>query len=109
MISQPHHTPEEWTRYVTQDMSSPELLQYREHLQTCTACAADLADICCELALLGVAIPQRDPSRGARDRFMHKVQVAGQCNPGRWKMTLMRMKPKFSKTRSKPRSARRAG
>ena len=109
MITQPHHTPEEWARFVTEDLSSHELSLYRDHLPTCQACAADLADACSELALLGVAVPPCDVTHGARARFMEKLQSAPQSNPGKLKRTLLSMKPGFSRLRSKSRVARKAG
>ena len=75
MSTQAHHTSEELTRYVTQDLPSEQSTALREHLASCLPCSASLAEICSELALMGAVVEQREVSFAARGRFMARLRA----------------------------------
>jgi anti-sigma-K factor RskA len=73
MTSNAHNTQEELALYAMQGLPVEESASIREHLQSCPACRAALAEVSGDLALLGLAVEQQELPAGARARFLEKI------------------------------------
>jgi anti-sigma-K factor RskA len=68
-----HNTQEELASYAMQGLSPEESASIRAHLQTCATCRTELAQVCGDLALLGIAVEQTAIPQGARERFLSRI------------------------------------
>ncbi len=88
MTGNGHNTQEELASYAMQSLPVEESASIRAHLQTCAACRTELAQVCGDLALLGMAVEQQPLPEGARERFLQKnrllsgSQAAGEAGRG---------------------------
>ncbi len=71
-----HNTQEELASYAMQNLPVEESASIREHLQNCAACRTELAEVCGDLALLGIAVEQQPLPEGARERFLKKIATS---------------------------------
>ena len=60
---------------------SEESASIRAHLQTCAQCRTELAQVCGDLALLGLAVEQQPLPEGARDRFLQRIASSPAVQP----------------------------
>jgi anti-sigma-K factor RskA len=81
MTGNGHNTQEELASYVMQNLSLEESASIRTHLQTCAPCRAELAAVCGDLALLGIAVEQQPLPTGARERFQARINAASSIKP----------------------------
>ena len=56
MTGNEHNTQEELASYAMQSLPFEESASIRAHLQSCVPCRAELAAVCGDLALLGLAV-----------------------------------------------------
>ncbi len=88
MTGNGHNTQEELASYAMQSLPPEESASIRTHLQTCAPCRTELAQVCGDLALLGIAVEQQPLPEGARDRFLKRiasspaVRAAGKASRG---------------------------
>ena len=73
MTGNGHNTQEELASYAMQNLPVEESASIRAHLQTCAECRTELAQVCGDLALLGLAVEQQPLPDGARDRFLQRI------------------------------------
>jgi anti-sigma-K factor RskA len=73
MTGNGHNTQEELASYAMQNLPVAESASIREHLQSCEPCRAELALVCGDLALLGMAVEQLPLPEGARERFLQRI------------------------------------
>jgi anti-sigma-K factor RskA len=73
MTGNGHNTQEELAAYAMQNLPVEESASIKAHLQTCADCRAELAQVCGDLALLGIAVDQRPLPEGARERFLKRI------------------------------------
>jgi anti-sigma-K factor RskA len=73
MTGNGHNTQEELASYAMQGLPAEESASIRAHLQTCLPCRIELAQVCGDLALLGIAVEQRPLPEGARERFLKRI------------------------------------
>ncbi len=73
MTGNGHNTQEDLASYAMRGLPIEESASIRTHLQSCSACRAELAEVCGDLALLGIAVPQQPLPEGARQRFLDKI------------------------------------
>ena len=73
MTGNGHNTQEELASYAMQNLPPEESASIRAHLQTCAECRTELAQVCGDLALLGLAVDQQPLPEGARDRFLQRI------------------------------------
>ena len=59
MTGNGHNTQEELASYAMQGLPVEESASIRTHLQSCAPCRAELAEVCGDLALLGIAVEQQ--------------------------------------------------
>jgi anti-sigma factor RsiW len=81
MTGNGHNTQEELASYAMQNLPVEESASIRAHLQTCAECRTELAQICGDLALLGIAVEQQPLPEGARDRFLQRLASAPVVKP----------------------------
>ena len=72
MTGNGHNTQEELASYAMQSLPLEESASIRTHLQSCAPCRTELAEVCGDLALLGIAVEQHPLPEGARQRFLEK-------------------------------------
>ena len=72
MTGNGHNTQEELASYAMQGLPVEESASIRTHLQGCRACRAELAEVCGDLALLGIAVEQQPLPDGARNASWRK-------------------------------------
>ena len=73
MTGNGHNTQEELASYAMQGLPVEESASIRAHLQSCVQCRAELAEVCGDLALLGLAVEQQPLPEGARQRFLERI------------------------------------
>jgi Anti-sigma-K factor rskA len=73
MTGNGHNTQEELASYAMQGLPVEETASIRAHLQSCAVCRAELAQVCGDLALLGIAVEQQPLPDGARERFLKRI------------------------------------
>src|ERR1700733_10612775 len=73
MTANGHNTQEDLAAYAMQNLPLEEFASIQAHLQTCVICRAELAQVCGDLALLGIAVDQRPLPEGARERFLKRI------------------------------------
>lgn len=76
MIGNQHNTQEELAAYAMQNLPVAESASIKVHLQDCLPCRIELAQVCGDLALLGLAVNQEPLPTGARQRFLEKIAAA---------------------------------
>ena len=81
MTGNGHNTQEELASYAMQGLPVEESASIRTHLQTCPACRTELAQVCGDLALLGLAVEQQPLPEGARERFLKRIASAPAVKP----------------------------
>src|ERR1700721_677075 len=64
-----------------QGLPVEESASIRAHLHTCPTCGTELAQICGDLALLGIAVQQQPLPEGARERFLNKIAASPAVKP----------------------------
>jgi anti-sigma-K factor RskA len=81
MSGNEHNTQEELASYAMQGLSPEESASIRTHLQTCADCRTELAQVCGDLALLGIAVEQTPIPQGARERFLSRIASSPTVKP----------------------------
>jgi anti-sigma-K factor RskA len=81
MTGNGHNTQEELASYAMQSLPVEESASIRAHLQSCAPCRAELAEVCGDLALLGVAVEQHPLPEGARERFLKRIASSPAVQP----------------------------
>jgi hypothetical protein len=83
MTGNGHNTQEELASYAMQSLPVEETASIRTHLQSCAICRAELARVCGDLALLGIAVEQQPLPDGARERFLKRIAsgIESQAKP----------------------------
>jgi anti-sigma-K factor RskA len=81
MTGNGHNTQEELASYAMQGLPVEESASIRTHLQNCPPCRTELAEICGDLALLGIAVEQQPLPEGARQRFLDKLASSPAIKP----------------------------
>ncbi len=81
MTGNGHNTQEELASYAMQNLPVEESASIREHLQNCAQCRTELAEVCGDLALLGIAVEQQPLPEGARERFLKKIAARPTVKP----------------------------
>jgi anti-sigma-K factor RskA len=81
MTGNGHNTQEELASYAMQNLPIEESASIREHLQNCAPCRKELADVCGDLALLGIAVDQHPLPEGARERFLKRIATSPEVKP----------------------------
>jgi hypothetical protein len=81
MTGNGHHTQEELASYAMQSLPAEETASIRTHLQSCPACRTELAQVCGDLALLGIGIQPQPLPEGARERFLNRIVSSGAVKP----------------------------
>jgi anti-sigma factor RsiW len=81
MTGNGHNTQEELASYAMQNLPVEESASIRAHLQTCAECRTELAQVCGDLALLGLAVEQQPLPDGARDRFLQRIASSPVAKP----------------------------
>jgi anti-sigma-K factor RskA len=76
MTGNGHNTQEELASYAMQGLPVEESASIRTHLQSCPICREELAVVCGDLALLGIAVPLQPLPEGARQRFLNRISAA---------------------------------
>jgi anti-sigma-K factor RskA len=76
MTGNGHNTQEELASYAMQNLPVEESASIRAHLQGCAPCRAELAQVCGDLALLGIAVEQHPLPAGARERFLQRIATS---------------------------------
>jgi anti-sigma-K factor RskA len=77
MTGNEHNTQEELASYAMQNLPVEESASIRAHLQTCATCREELAQVCGDLALLGLGVEQQPLPEGARERFLTRIASSG--------------------------------
>jgi anti-sigma-K factor RskA len=80
MTDQGHNTQEELASYAMQNLPVEESASIRAHLQSCVPCQKELAQVCGDLALLGIAVEQHPLPAGARERFLKRIATPSTAN-----------------------------
>ncbi len=80
MTGDGHNTQEELASYAMQNLPLEDSASIRAHLQGCAPCRAELAEVCGDLALLGIAVEQHPLPPGARERFLKRIAAAPAVN-----------------------------
>jgi anti-sigma-K factor RskA len=81
MTGNGHNTQEELASYAMQGLPPEESASIRAHLQTCVPCRTELAQVCGDLALLGLAVEQQPLPEGARERFLKRIAASPAVKP----------------------------
>jgi anti-sigma-K factor RskA len=81
MTGNGHNTQEELASYAMQGLPLEESASIRTHLQSCALCRAELAEVCGDLALLGIAVDQQPLPEGARQRFLERIASSPAVKP----------------------------
>jgi anti-sigma-K factor RskA len=81
MTGNGHNTQEELASYAMQNLPVEDSASIRAHLQTCAQCRTELAQVCGDLALLGLAVEQQPLPEGARDRFLQRIASSPVVKP----------------------------
>jgi len=81
MTGNGHNTQEELASYAMQGLPVEESASIRAHLQSCVQCRAELAEVCGDLALLGLAVEQQPLPEGARQRFLERIASSPAVKP----------------------------
>jgi anti-sigma-K factor RskA len=81
MTGNGHNTQEELASYAMQSLPPEESASIRTHLQTCLQCRTELAQVCGDLALLGIAVEQQPLPEGARERFLKRIASSPAIQP----------------------------
>jgi len=81
MTGNEHNTQEELASYAMQNLPVEESASISEHLQNCAPCRTELAEVCGDLALLGIAVEQHPLPEGARERFLKKIAASPVVTP----------------------------
>jgi anti-sigma-K factor RskA len=81
MSGNEHITQEELASYAMQNLPVAESASIRAHLQDCVPCRIELAQVCGDLALLGIAVEQQPLPVGARQRFLEKIAASAESKP----------------------------
>jgi hypothetical protein len=68
-----HNTLEELALYAMQGLPVEQSASISTHLESCSACRTDHAQVGVDLALMGLVVQQRELPLGARERFMERV------------------------------------
>jgi anti-sigma-K factor RskA len=82
MTGNGHNTQEELASYAMQNLPVEESASIRAHLQSCAACRNELAQVCGDLSLLGLAVEQQPLPEGARERFLNRIASSPTVKPG---------------------------
>jgi anti-sigma-K factor RskA len=80
MTGDGHNTQEELASYAMQNLPVEESASIREHLRNCVPCRTELAEVCGDLALLGIAVEQHPLPEGARERFLKGIATSSAVN-----------------------------
>jgi anti-sigma-K factor RskA len=81
MTGDAHNTQEELASYAMQNLPVEESASIREHLRNCAPCRTELAEVCGDLALLGIAVEQHPVPEGARERFLKRIKTTAEVTP----------------------------
>ena len=81
MTGNGHNTQEELASYAMQSLPVEESASIRTHLQSCASCRTELAEVCGDLALLGIAVEQHPLPEGARERFLNRIVASPAVKP----------------------------
>jgi anti-sigma-K factor RskA len=81
MTGNGHNTQEELASYAMQGLPLEESASIRTHLQSCALCRTELAEVCGDLALLGIAVEQQPLPEGARQRFLERIASSPAVKP----------------------------
>ncbi len=81
MTGNGHNTQEELASYAMQSLPVEESASIRTHLQSCASCRTELAEVCGDLALLGIAVEQHPLPEGARERFLNRIAASPAVKP----------------------------
>jgi anti-sigma-K factor RskA len=81
MTGNGHNTQEELASYAMQGLPPEESASIRAHLQTCATCRTELAQVCGDLALLGLGVEQQPLPEGARERFLNRIASSPTVKP----------------------------
>ena len=81
MTGNGHNTQEELASYAMQNLPLEESASIRAHLQSCAPCRTELAEVCGDLALLGIAVEQQPLPEGARERFLKRIASSPAVKP----------------------------
>ena len=81
MTGDGHNTQEELASYAMQNLPLEESASIKEHLQLCAPCRTELAEVCGDLALLGIAVDQHPLPEGARERFLKRIAASPTVKP----------------------------
>ncbi len=81
MTGNGHNTQEELASYAMQSLPVEESASIRAHLQSCASCRTELAEVCGDLALLGLAVEQQPLPEGARQRFLERIAASPAVKP----------------------------
>jgi anti-sigma-K factor RskA len=82
MTGNGHNTQEELASYAMQNLPVEESASIRAHLQSCAPCRNELAQVCGDLALLGLGVEQQPLPEGARERFLNRIASSPTVKPG---------------------------
>jgi Anti-sigma-K factor rskA len=82
MTGNGHNTQEELASYAMQNLPVEESASIRAHLQSCATCRNELAQVCGDLALLGLGVEQQPLPEGARERFLNRIASSPTVKPG---------------------------
>jgi hypothetical protein len=80
-MSKAHNTLKELALYAMQDLAVEESAAISTHLQICSACRTDHAQVGVDLALMGLVVQQRELPLGARERLMERVAGSALVKP----------------------------
>jgi anti-sigma-K factor RskA len=81
MTGDGHNTQEELASYAMQNLPVEESASIREHLRNCAPCRTELAQVCGDLALLGIVVEQHPLPEGARERFLKRIATPTGAKP----------------------------
>jgi hypothetical protein len=116
MISDAHGTQEELALYAMQALGVEKSSSLKMHLQICSACRKDLAEVWGEWTLLEFAVQQQELPLGARQRFMERIADSASVKrrdmraevPAIRKKSLLSMRgPAFVTHRNEPKARMR--
>jgi hypothetical protein len=80
-MGEAHNTLKELALYAMQGLPVEVSAAVSTHLQNCSACRTDHAQVGVDLALMGLVVQQRALPLGARERFMGKVDGSALMKP----------------------------
>jgi hypothetical protein len=82
-VNAQHIPVEDLVLYSMQSLSAGETSTLALHLESCTDCSRQLAEIYGDLALFSLGVDQQPVSTGARDRFLNSIATQAQATPAK--------------------------